>query len=164
MKKSILIMSILIIALGVYYFYPTKKCSSFNITAIEVYKSKRKMYLYANDVVVNSYTISLGGNPIGKKTEEGDQKTPEGIYKIDDKNAHSSCYKNLSVSYPNTSDRANGYTGGLIKIHGLKNGFGFVGKFHRFYDWTDGCIAVTNLEMEELFQNVTIGTKLIIYP
>jgi murein L,D-transpeptidase YafK len=113
-------MSILIIALGVYYFYPTKKCSSFNITAIEVYKSKRKMYLYANDVVVNSY--------------------------------------------PNTSDRANGYTGGLIKIHGLKNGFGFVGKFHRFYDWTDGCIAVTNLEMEELFQNVTIGTKLIIYP
>jgi len=164
MKKSILIMSILIIALGVYYFYPTKDCSSSKITAIEVYKSKRKMLLYSKNEVIQEYSISLGFQPIGKKMKEGDGKTPEGVYKIDAKNAHSSCYKNLGVSYPNASDRANGYTGGLIKIHGLKNGFGFVGKFHRFYDWTDGCIAVTDLEMEELFQNVTIGTKLIIYP
>jgi murein L,D-transpeptidase YafK len=157
-------MSILIIALGVYYFYPTKDFSSFKITAIEVYKSKRKMLLYSENEVIQVYSISLGFQPIGKKMNEGDGKTPEGVYKIDAKNANSSCYKNLGVSYPNYSDKANGYTGGLIKIHGLKNGFGFVGKFHRFYDWTDGCIAVTNLEMEELFQNVTIGTKLIIYP
>lgn len=164
MKKSILIMSILIIALGVYYFYPTKDCSSFKITTIEVYKSKRKMLLYSKNEVIQEYSISLGFQPIGKKMKEGDGKTPEGVYKIDAKNANSSCYKNLGVSYPNASDRANGYTGGLIKIHGLKNGFGFIGKFHRFYDWTDGCIAVTDLEMEELFQNVSIGTTLIIYP
>lgn len=80
------------------------------------------------------------------------------------KNAFSSCYKNLGVNYPNTSDKEKHYTGGLIKIHGLKNGFGWVGKFHRFYDWTDGCIAVTNQEMEELYNNTEIGTTLTIYP
>jgi murein L,D-transpeptidase YafK len=162
MKKKILIL--LIISIGIYYFYPTKEIDTSKITSIEVYKSKRRMYLYSNKVMVNSYKISLGGNPIGKKMKEGDEKTPEGIYKIDGKNAHSSCYKNLGVSYPNASDKVNNYTGGLIKIHGLKNNFGWVGKFHRFYDWTDGCIAVTNDEMEDLYNSIDIGTSIQIYP
>jgi murein L,D-transpeptidase YafK len=162
MKKKILIL--LIISIGIYYFYPTKKLGNHEITKIEVYKHKRKMITYANSKVVKEYTISLGFQPKGKKMAEGDGKTPEGNYYIDAKNDKSSCYKNLGVSYPNAPDKANGYTGGLIKIHGLKNGFGFIGKFHRFYDWTDGCIAVTNQEMEELFQNVAIGTTLTIYP
>lgn len=162
MKKSLLFGLLLLIIAG-YYFYPSSSINN-DITKIEVYKQKRKMLLYSENEVIQEYSISLGFQPIGKKIKEGDGKTPEGVYKIDAKNENSSCYKNLGVSYPNSSDRANGYTGGLIKIHGLKNGFGFVGKFHRFYDWTDGCIAVTDLEMEELFQNVTIGTKLIIYP
>jgi murein L,D-transpeptidase YafK len=162
MKKKLLIL--LIISIGIYYFYPTKKLGNHEITKIEVYKHKRKLIVYAGSKAVNEYTISLGFQPKGKKMKEGDGKTPEGNYKIDGKNAYSSCYKNLGVSYPNASDKANNYTGGLIKIHGLKNGFGFIGKFHRFYDWTDGCIAVTNQEMEELYQNVAIGTTLIIYP
>lgn len=162
MKKKLLILFIFLI--GIYYFYPTKKLQNHKITKIEVYKHKRKMLVFADSKVVNEYTISLGFESKGKKMKEGDEKTPEGIYKIDGKNAHSSCYKNLGVSYPNASDKANHYTGGLIKIHGLKNGFGWVGKFHRFYDWTDGCMAVTNQEMEELYSNVPVGTPLIIYP
>lgn len=162
MKKKILIL--LIISIGIYYFYPTKKLGDHKITKIEVYKHKRKLIVYAGSKAVNEYTISLGFQPKGKKMKEGDEKTPEGIYKIDGKNANSSCYKNLGVSYPNASDKANNYTGGLIKIHGLRNGFGWVGKLHRFYDWTNGCMAVTNQEMEELYRHVPVGTPLIIYP
>ena len=162
MKKKLLFL--LIISIGIYYFYPTKKLGNHEITKIEVYKHKRKMIVYAGSKAVNEYTISLGFHPKGKKMKEGDEKTPEGNYYIDAKNDKSSCYKNLGVSYPNASDRANNYTGGLIKIHGLKNGFGWVGKFHRFYDWTDGCMAVTNQEMEELYRHVPVGTPLIIYP
>lgn len=163
MKKKWIFIIIFLSILG-YYFYPTKKLGNHEITKIEVYKHKRKMIVYAGSKAVNEYKISLGFQPKGKKMKEGDGKTPEGNYKIDGKNAYSSCYKNLGVSYPNASDKSNGYTGGLIKIHGLKNGFGFIGKFHRFYDWTDGCIAVTNQEMEELYQHVAIGTTLVIYP
>jgi murein L,D-transpeptidase YafK len=164
MKKYILFTILLIISLSVYYFYPINKIGENKITSIEVYKSKHKMYLYSNNIVVHTYSISLGGNPIGKKTKEGDQKTPEGKYIIDAKNDKSSCFKNLGISYPNASDKANHYTGGLIKIHGLRNGFGWVGKLHLLYDWTNGCIAVTNDEMEMLYNNVNIGTPIYIYP
>ena len=162
MKKKLLIL--IIISIGIYYFYPTKKLGNHEITKIEVYKHKRKLIVYAGSTTVNKYTISLGFQPKGKKMKEGDEKTPEGNYYIDAKNDKSSCYKNLGVSYPNASDRANNYTGGLIKIHGILNGFGWVGKFHRFYDWTNGCMAVTNQEMEELYRHVPVGTPLIIYP
>jgi hypothetical protein len=155
---------IILSSLGVYYSYPEKQNSGIKITSIEVYKSKHKMYLYSNNNVVHTYSISLGGNPIGKKTKEGDQKTPEGKYIIDAKNDKSSFYKNLGISYPNASDKANHYTGGLIKIHGLRNGFGWVGKFHRLYDWTNGCIALTNQEMKTLYNTIEIGTPIYIYP
>ena len=164
MKIKYFFVAIILIPLFIYYFYPEKKIGNAKITLIEVFKSKRKMLLYANEKVVTSYTISLGSNPIGYKTTEGDGKTPEGIYTIEAKNDKSICYKNLGIAYPNASDRKNNYTGGAIKIHGLRNGFGLIGKFHRFYDWTDGCIAVTDSEMEDLYNNITIGTKIHIFP
>jgi len=97
----------------------------------------------------------LGRNPVGHKEFEGDKKTPEGIYTINDKNPNSGYYKNLGVSYPNAQDIENAKklgkpAGGDIKIHGIRNYCGIIGKFQRWADWTYGCIAPTNREMEEI--------------
>lgn len=118
---------------------------------------------------MKTYTISLGGNPIGDKEYEGDKKTPEGIYYINDKNPNSGYHKNLGISYPNKKDieqakKLGKPVGGDIKIHGLKNRTGVIGKLHRWFDWTLGCIALTNNEMDELYYSVPIGTKIEILP
>ena len=137
------------------------------VTGIIVEKGKRKMYLLSGVDVIRTYSVSLGFNPIGAKEFEGDGKTPEGRYIINDRNPNSGYYLNLGISYPDENDikkaEAEGKSaGGDIKIHGMKNGFGFIGKLHRFKDWTHGCIAVTNREMKELFDNVPLGTEIVI--
>ena len=126
------------------------------------------MKVFSNRELLKTYKISLGKKPIGKKEFEGDKRTPEGIYYINDKNSESGYHLNLGISYPNEldkehADKMNKKPGGLINIHGLKNGIGFIGKFHRFFDWTLGCIAVTNKEIEELYENVPIGTEIEIF-
>jgi len=162
MKRKYLFITIILVSLVVYYFYPEKKIGEAKITLIEVNKSQRKMILYSNSEIITTYSISLGFNPEGRKTAEGDGKTPEGTYTIYAKNDKSICYKNLGISYPNEEDKKNHYTGGDIKIHGLRNGFGLVGKFHRLYDWTNGCIGITDAEMEDLYNHIDVGTKIII--
>jgi len=153
-----------------YYYWPEKKLDlTQKVTRIVVFKSKRLMNVYAENTLLKSYTIALGDAPIGDKTCEGDEKTPEGTYTINAKNPHSICHKNLGISYPNDADRALSQklgkpTGGDIKIHGLLNGQGRLGKFHRFKDWTNGCIGVTDDEIDELYQAVSIGTPIIINP
>lgn len=137
--------------------------------SIIVYKSKRQLLVFSKGELLKTYKISLGKNPIGDKEFEGDKKTPEGVYSIIDKNTNSRFYKNLGLSYPNTEDiemakRFGKPTGGNIKIHGIQNGLGFVGKFQRLFDWTAGCIALTNNEMDELYNSVPIGTKIEIRP
>lgn len=127
------------------------------------------MLVFEHQMLLKSYTIALGSNPVGKKEVEGDGKTPEGFYLIEDKNPNSDYHLNLGVSYPNEDDKANAERlgkkpGGDIKIHGLKNGWGFVGKFHHFFDWTEGCIAVTNAEIEEIFAATHPHTPIEIYP
>ena len=119
--------------------------------------------------MIKAYKVSLGKHPIGHKEMEGDSKTPEGHYTIDSKNPNSAYYLNLGISYPSLADRqrAKGEgknPGGDIKIHGMKNGYGFIGKLHRLINWTDGCIALTNEEMEELYHLVDIGTPIEIKP
>lgn len=159
-----------LIALIVYYFYPEQKLpSNIKIDSLIVYKSKRELIVYSNGQVIKIYKISLGKNPVGDKEFEGDKKTPEGIYFINAKNPNSGYHKNLGISYPNKEDietsKENGkLTGGDIKIHGLKNGLGFISKFQRWYDWTSGCIALTNQEVDELYNAVGIGTKIEIKP
>lgn len=154
----------------VYYFLPEKELPpNSKITKIIVLKSKRKMFVYSNDILLKTYIISLGKSPIGDKQFEGDNKTPEGTYFINAKNPNSVCYKNLGISYPDKTDISEAKkfgksTGGDIKIHGLPNKQGFFGKFHRFKDWTNGCIAVTNKEIDELYESVEIGTPIIIIP
>jgi murein L,D-transpeptidase YafK len=171
MKKWIVGILLLASGIGVaYYFFPEKELpADRKIDKLVVIKSKRIMMAYSNGKVIKTYHVSLGRNPIGDKASEGDKRTPEGTYRINDRNPNSGYYKNLGVSYPNEQDRneakAKGLSpGGEIKIHGLRNGVGFIGKFHRLFDWTAGCIAVTNQELEELYQHVDIGTPIIIEP
>jgi murein L,D-transpeptidase YafK len=165
-----LTIGLIVLGLLVYYGFPEEKLPpSVQIDRLVVYKSKRQLLAYSNGKMVKMYTISLGRHPVGDKEFQGDKKTPEGVYVINDKNPNSSCYKNLGISYPNQNDikrarRLGKSAGGDIKIHGLRNGTGFIGKFHRWSDWTAGCIAVTNLEMDELFYAVKIGSKIEIHP
>ncbi len=169
-KKFIYIITLLIINLIVYYYWPEKKLEKGHIiTSLVVLKSERRLNVYAGDTLLKSYHVSLGKNPLGDKAFEGDNKTPEGQYFIYAKNPNSVCYKNLGISYPDKSDIlvSKSYRkqpGGDIKIHGLPNRQGFWGKFHRLIDWTNGCVAVTNTEMDELYYSVNVGTPIIINP
>lgn len=153
-----------------YYFWPEAKLpGNATIDKIEVWKSRRKMAVYSNGNLLKTYAISLGKNPLGHKQFEGDCKTPEGIYSIVDRNPNSGYYKNLGISYPNETDESFARSqrkpaGGDVKIHGLRNGNGFIGKFHRWKDWTAGCIAVTNEEMEELYRCVAQNAQIQIHP
>lgn len=138
------------------------------IDYLEVSKEKRELYAYSNGEIVKTYCISLGWSPSGPKRVKGDGKTPEGVYYINDKNPHSVAYKNLGISYPNEEDkrrarRMGRSAGGDIKIHGLMNRWGFLGDLHSFRDWTAGCIAVSNSDMDELYDHVEIGTKIKIF-
>lgn len=142
---------------------------SLTVDKIVVEKSKRRLSLYSGETLLKTYPISLGQQPVGHKACEGDKRTPEGQYIIHDKNPHNGYYKNLGISYPNKHDIAHAKAigkapGGQIKIHGLKNGWGWIGKIHLLKDWTAGCIALTNEEVEELYRAVPIGTPIEIKP
>lgn len=170
--KKVISLFILLMTMGMlsYYYFPEQKLvSDVVIDSLVVHKSKRKMIAYSKGQSIKTYTISLGKVPVGAKDREGDLKTPEGTYYINDKNPNSGYYKNLGISYPNEKDIAKAKslgapTGGDIKIHGLRNDRGYIHKFHRWFNWTNGCIAVTNTEMEGLYQAVPNGTKIEIKP
>ncbi len=153
-----------------YYFWPMQKLpAGTHIDSLVVLKSERRLLAYSNGKLMKTYTISLGKSPIGHKVFEGDMKTPEGLYTINAKNPNSGYHKNLGVSYPNDLDRAiaariGKSPGGDIKIHGIRNGRGYIGKFHRWADWTHGCIAVTDEEIDELYNVVGIGATIQIKP
>lgn len=136
---------------------------------IIVHKRARTMELMHAGKVLKTYKIALGRESIGPKTRQGDHRTPEGVYVIDSRNAQSHFHRSLHISYPNAADRENARRlgvspGGDIFIHGLPNGYGFVGAGHRARDWTDGCIAVTDQEIEEIWKLVVIGTPVEIRP
>lgn len=158
----------LIIALAFYLFPDKQLPENTKIDSLIVYKSKKRMLAISNGKCIKTYKISIGRNPIGKKEYEGDNKTPEGKYIINDKNPNSGFHKNLGISYPNKQDIENAKnlgkpTGGDVKIHGLKNGLGIFDKFHYWFT-TRGCIRVTNSEVDELYNAVPIGTHIEIYP
>lgn len=139
------------------------------IDRLVVFKAKRQMWAYQGEQLIKVYPIALGFNPIGHKQFEGDGKTPEGIYRINERNPNSGYHKNLGVSYPNEADKAYAASqgkspGGLIKIHGLRNGTGAIGKMHLLKDWTYGCIAVTDEEVDELYQAVIHNAIIDIRP
>jgi murein L,D-transpeptidase YafK len=135
-----------------------------------VEKSARRLTLLRNGTSVATYDIALGAAADeGHKAREGDERTPEGRYIIDWRNAGSIAHLSLHISYPNAADTthaaAQGWSpGGNIMIHGLPNGWGFLGALHLMRDWTDGCIAVTNDEMKEIWSRVPDGTPIEIRP
>ncbi len=136
---------------------------------IVVEKSARSMTLLRGDKILKTYKVALSREPIGAKEQEGDHRVPEGEYVIDSKNAHSRFHLALHVSYPNGADRERARKlkvkpGGNIEIHGLGSKYAWVGGLHRQMDWTDGCIAVTDPEIEEIWASVSVGTKVKIQP
>lgn len=136
---------------------------------IVVLKKERTLELLSSGTVIKTYKIALGRDPIGPKSRQGDHKTPQGIYVLDSRNSHSQFYKSIHISYPSQHDRAaarqKGVSpGGDVFIHGLPNGYGAIGAAHRLRDWTDGCIAVTNEEIDEIWKAVPDGAQIEIMP
>lgn len=136
---------------------------------IIILKSAHSMTLLSSGKVLKTYKVALGSVPVGPKRVEGDHKTPEGDYLIDAKNAHSRFHLSLHISYPSAADQQRAHSlgarpGGAIMIHGLAASFAYLGPLHRQTDWTDGCVAVTNAEIEEIWKLVPVGTKVEIRP
>ena len=140
-----------------------------DVDAIVVEKAARRLVLRSKGSVVRTYRVALGAEPVGHKQREGDERTPEGTYLIDARNPDSAFHRSRRISYPNDGDRRRARAagvdpGGLIMIHGIRNGLGWIGASHRLFDWTDGCIAVTNAEMDEIWATVELGTPIEIRP
>lgn len=137
--------------------------------SILILKKDHTMELISGGKVIRTYKIALGSGGLAPKQREGDARTPEGRYIIDAKSEHSSYHKALHVSYPDPEDRKRAARqgvppGGAIMIHGLPNGKGWIGARHRLYDWTLGCIAVTDEEIDDLWKLVPVGTPVEIRP
>lgn len=137
--------------------------------AVLVDKSDRTLALLRGGRTLKTYRVSLGGAPEGHKRREGDERTPQGRYRLDYRNPNSAAHLALHVSYPDSADVARAAAagvppGGMIMIHGIWNGLGWIGRMHRWVDWTDGCIAVTNREMDEIWRAVPNGTPIEIRP
>jgi len=151
-------------------FSMTLGCSSKEVTLVEVDKSARKMYLRKHNKIIKAYNIALGLNPVGRKVMMGDNKTPEGTYVLDFKNPSSKFFKSIHISYPNYIDvlrarsvRAN--PGNSIVIHGTPNGISEKAIIRkRGRDWTNGCIAIKNSDMDEIWSLVGINTPIRIKP
>jgi murein L,D-transpeptidase YafK len=136
---------------------------------ILIEKKARKLTLLRGTTAIRNYRIALGNAPEGSKICQGDGRTPEGRYIISGRNINSHYHRSLLISYPNESDRMAAKKrqcspGGDIFIHGLPNGYGWIGKAHRAVDWTQGCIAVTDREIEEIWSLVPNGTAVEIRP
>lgn len=143
---------------------PTQKVDS-----ILILKKDHVMELLAGGKVIRTYKVALGRGGLAPKQKEGDARTPEGHYTIDSRNEESHYHKALHISYPSVADRERATKqgvppGGAIMIHGLPNGLGWTGAAHRMYDWTLGCVAVTDDEIDEIWQMVPIGTPVEIRP
>ncbi|MEZ9247376.1 murein L,D-transpeptidase family protein [Vibrio lentus] len=135
------------------------------VTLVKVDKSKRRMYLFKDDEVVQEFRIALGKQPKGHKRFEGDNRTPEGQYKLDYIMEESDFYRSVHINYPQSADREwaekhDLSPGGNIKIHGIKNGERRSPSFIQSFDWTDGCIALTNQDMDAFIELVKMGTPI----
>lgn len=136
---------------------------------VVIHKSKRQLELWSQGETLATYRVALGFNPVGNKEFEGDGRTPEGVYTVIRRNEKSKFFKSLQLDYPNASDvaaaRARGLSpGGMIMIHGISNHKTAKQLGHPDSDWTEGCIAVTNLEMQNIWNRVPEGTAVLIMP
>lgn len=136
---------------------------------VVIKKSESTLYLERNGKPFESFKVAFGRQPKGHKVQEGDERTPEGRYVLDSKDSQSAFYKAIHVSYPNAQDKAAAKArgvepGGLIMIHGQRNGLGWLAPIAQLFDWTDGCIALSNANMDKVWNAVDVGTPIQIYP
>jgi murein L,D-transpeptidase YafK len=173
MKRKIMVALVILVCGAAFYFYLHHNSNPLpagtTIDRIVVEKSARRLSIFRDANRIKIYRIALGGNPAGAKEQEGDMKTPEGIYKIDGRNPQSNFHLALHISYPSDVDDARAAARGIsagsdIMIHGIQNGRGWIGAFHRWKDWTAGCIALTDEEIEELWRVTPDGTTIEIRP
>jgi murein L,D-transpeptidase YafK len=134
-----------------------------------VEKAAHRLTLLRAGKVLRTYLVALGGNPRGHKQRMGDERTPEGVYAIDARYRKSKYHRALKLSYPDARDRARARAagvnpGGMIMIHGIPPDVAWLGEVHRVFDWTNGCIAVSNQEMDEIWRLVPVGTPVEIRP
>jgi murein L,D-transpeptidase YafK len=137
--------------------------------SIVVEKSQHRLSLYHGGSLLRSYLVALGQQPVGDKVQIGDMRTPEGLFHIEARKPDSRYHRALRISYPDAAHRARARMlgvspGGDIMIHGLPDSQAWVGAAHRDFDWTEGCIAVTNQEIEEIWSAVPVGTPIQIKP
>jgi murein L,D-transpeptidase YafK len=150
-------------------FLSTASFAAEKADRVVVEKSQRTLSLYSNDKLLATYPVVFGANPEGHKQQEGDERTPEGHYTLDYKKSDSAFYKAIHISYPNANDiesaRKLGISpGGAIMVHGQRNGLGWAWFIARFFNWTDGCVALSNDDMESVWVTVDTGTPIEIRP
>ena len=160
---------LLIAAAVVFIFQKRQDLRPPKADKILVEKGARRLTLFSAGRKLKEYRVALGFSPVGPKEREGDGRTPEGIYVIDFHKPDSAFHRALHISYPSTDDdmraaEAGVSPGGDIMIHGLPNGLGALGPAHRLHDWTAGCIAVTDSEIDEIYGSVSDGTSIEIRP
>jgi murein L,D-transpeptidase YafK len=136
---------------------------------VVVRKSEARLYLESGGKSFASFRASFGSQPVGHKQQEGDERTPEGRYVLDSKNANSAFYRSIHISYPNTQDVASAKKrgvkpGGQVMVHGQKNGFGWLASVAQWFNWTDGCVGLSNKDMNAVWNAVDVGTPIEIYP
>ena len=147
----------------------TSASRAFLVDSVVVEKSQHRLSLYRQGSLVRSYLVALGQQPVGDKVRRGDMRTPEGVFRIEARNSASRYHRALRISYPDAAHlaraRALGVSpGGDIMIHGLPARQAWVGAAHRDFDWTEGCIALTNQEIDEIWNAVPVGTPIQIKP
>ena len=167
---ALFVLTILVVVSGCDYFkVVTTPVIHPTIDLIIVEKTSHRMVLLHNGQVQKVYYVALGRGGLGPKEIAGDNKVPEGTYRITGRNPRSAFHLSLRIDYP-TSEQAqaaqrNGLDpGGDVMIHGIRNGLGWIGGLHRKVDWTRGCIAVTDREIEEIWRIVPDGTVIVIRP
>jgi murein L,D-transpeptidase YafK len=160
----------LLVVLTLALLLPLSAAASLNkADRVVVVKKERRLYLYRGEQVLRSYRVSLGANPVGHKRRQGDKRTPEGRYLLDWRNPESRFYRSIHISYPNSRDlqqaRNKGISpGGAIMIHGLPNKYAEAPELFSDWDWTEGCIAVNNRAMDEIWRLVADNTPIEIHP
>ncbi|MBN1142729.1 MAG: L,D-transpeptidase family protein [Deltaproteobacteria bacterium] len=139
------------------------------IDSVLVKKSARKMFLLSQGQTIKEYQVAFGAKPKGHKLREGDERTPEGRYRLDYKKENSTFFRAIHISYPNEEDKSRAKAakenpGGQIMIHGQPNSLGWLSWITQWFNWTDGCIAVSNSDMAEIWELVKAGTPIEIQP
>ena len=165
MRLSLLIVFLFI----VFLFIPTHANCLEKADFVLIVKSESKLYLKKKGKTLKEFHVVFGKNPKGRKFKKGDERTPEGRYILDYKREDSAFYKSIHISYPNKKDKRRAKElgvnpGGQIMIHGQKNGFVWPASITQLFNWTDGCIALSNRDMDEVWKAVDVGTPILIKP